>query len=164
MNTNNGWIKLYRQMTEWGWYKDTNTKVVFLHLLLMASYEEHEYKGHTIKPGQVIIGRKKLAKDLGLTEMQIRTSLVHLNLTNEITIKTTNKFSIVTIENWAKYQGGVDESNQQNNQQNNQQVTNKQPHSRNKEYKNKGRITNSFKNKTEELDHFYEVAKEWADE
>ena len=33
---NEGYIKLYRKMKKWGWYKDQNTKDVFLHLLLEA--------------------------------------------------------------------------------------------------------------------------------
>ena len=34
----------------------------------------------------------------------MRTSLEHLKSTNEITIKTTNQFSIISIVNWEKYQ------------------------------------------------------------
>ena len=31
---NEGFIKLYRKMLEWGWYDDGPTKDVFIHLLL----------------------------------------------------------------------------------------------------------------------------------
>lgn len=37
---NEGFIKLYRKMLEWGWYDDGPTKDVFIHLLLIASYED----------------------------------------------------------------------------------------------------------------------------
>jgi len=107
---NNGYIKLYRKMTEWGWYKDANTKAVFLHLLLTANYKETEYMGVTIHPGQTVVGRKALAETLGLSEQKIRTALTRLKSTNEITIKTTNKFSVVTVVNWASYQFDDDES------------------------------------------------------
>ena len=33
---NEGFIKLYRKMLEWGWYDDGPTKDVFIHLLLIA--------------------------------------------------------------------------------------------------------------------------------
>ena len=33
---NEGYIKLYRRMMKWGWYTDTPTKCVFLHLLFLA--------------------------------------------------------------------------------------------------------------------------------
>ena len=38
-----GYIKLFRSMTKWEWYSDTNTKAVFLHLLLNANLEETRY-------------------------------------------------------------------------------------------------------------------------
>lgn len=99
-----GYIKLHRRFTKWGWYNDPNTARVFIHLLLTASWEECEYHGHKIKPGQVVTGRKMLAKDLKMSEKQIRTALEHLQSTNEITIQVTNRFSIITVVNWGKYQ------------------------------------------------------------
>lgn len=122
-----GYIKLHRKLLKWGWYSDPNTFRVFMHLLLIASYECNEFRGHKLKPGQAVIGRKRLAKELKMSEQSVRTALEHLKSTNEITIKTTNRFSIVTIENWAKYQCAEDDTDQQDNQQANQQLTNNQP-------------------------------------
>ena len=64
------------------------------------------------------------AEELEISERAVRTALNHLKSTNEVTIKVTNQFSIVTIVNWAKYQGRDDENDQQNDQQNDQRVTN----------------------------------------
>lgn len=130
-----GYIKLHRKFTKWGWYSDPNTKAVFLHLLLTASWEECEYRGYKIKPGQVVTGRKLLKKELKLSEQEIRTALEHLKSTNEITIKSTNKFSIITIENWGKYQLGESgpTSKSTSNLTNNQPTTNHIKES--KEYK-----------------------------
>lgn len=100
----NGYIKLHRKLLDWGWYKDPNTKAVFLHLLLTANFTESEYMGVKIYPGQTVIGRKALAKTLGMSEKNVRTALNHLKATNEVAIKATNKFSIVTIVGWEKYQ------------------------------------------------------------
>jgi len=123
---NSGWVKLYRSMTKWGWYDDPNTKVVFLHLLLTANWEDSEYHGHVIHAGQVVFGTISLAKRLNLSRQQVRTALGHLQDTHEITIKSTNRFSIATLENWAKYQGDDEEATNEitNNQPtSNQQVT-----------------------------------------
>ncbi len=89
---------------EWEWYNDSNTFRLFIHLLLKANHKAGRWQGIEIQPGQVIIGRKKLAVELKLTERQIRTSLTKLKMTNEIATKTTNKFTIVTICKWAQYQ------------------------------------------------------------
>lgn len=122
-----GYIKIHRKLLDWGWYSDTNTFRVFMHLLLIASYEDNEFRGHKIKAGQAVCGRKQLAADLGMSERSVRTALDHLKSTNEITITTTNKFSIITIENWGKYQLRDGESGQQNDQQSDQQPTNNRP-------------------------------------
>ena len=99
------WIKLYRTFyEEWQWYTDVPTKTLFLHLLLKANYQNRKYKGYLIKRGDVVIGRKILAKQTGLSEQQVRTGLSKLSSTQEVTIKPTNKFSIITICNYALYQ------------------------------------------------------------
>lgn len=122
-----GFVKLYRKMVSWGWYTDGNTFRVFLHLLLTASYEDNEFRGHKIRAGQVVTGRKRLAADLGMSERAVRTALNHLKSTNEITIKATNRFSIITIENWALYQCRERGDDQQTDQQDSQQATNNRP-------------------------------------
>ena len=143
----NGFVKLHRKMIEWGWYSDHVVKDVFLHILMVAAFKPGQYLGHDIKPGQAVIGRKKLAKELGFSEQQVRTALKKLESTGEITLFSTNKFTIVTVENWGFYQGDEFDNNQQitNNQPtNNQQISNNQPHLKNvKNVKNvkKGRTT-----------------------
>ena len=134
MGNLNGFVKLHRKMIEWGWYSDCVVKDVFIHILMVATFKPTKYLGHDLKPGQAVIGRKKLAKELGFTEQQVRTALKKLESTGEISLFSTNKFTIATVENWDFYQGCDEEDNQQstNNQPtNNQQITNNQPHLKN---------------------------------
>lgn len=122
----NGWVKLHRQMTEWGWYKDNNTKCLFIHLLLMANHEKKEYKGVVIKKGQLMTGLELLSSQTGMSVMEIRTALKHLKLTNEITINSTNKGTIITILNWCKYQLNeelITSNSTQEQQTDNKQIT-----------------------------------------
>ena len=108
------WIKLHTKFQKWSWYKDGNTCRLFIHLLLNANWKNEIYNDSVIMRGSLITTRKKLSSELGLSEREIRTALQHLQTTNEIAIKTTNKFSIITISNYAFYQN----SDQQNDQQN----------------------------------------------
>ena len=69
---------------------------------------------------------------------QIRTAIDKLKSTNEITIDTTNRYSLVTIVNWNEYQSDDDISTNKStksltNKQptDNQQITNKQPQRKN---------------------------------
>lgn len=101
---NPGWLKLHRRLLTWEWYTDSNTLRLFLHFLLTANYEVQRWQGIVIQPGQLLIGRRQLAFELKLTEQEIRTSIRKLESTNEITKKSTNRYSIVTICNWDDYQ------------------------------------------------------------
>lgn len=143
-----GWIKIHRKMLEWGWYTDTNTKVVFLHLLLLANYGEREFMGRKIKPGQCIVTYGKMAKSLGLTIQNVRTSLEHLESTHEINRQITNKYQLITIEKWEKYQLIDEDTNKQltGNQQstNNQLTINQQHYKKDKKDKESNNIHSSL--------------------
>lgn len=157
----NGYIKLHRKLTDWGWYKDANTMRVFMHLLITANYTETEYMGEAIHPGETVIGRRSLASALGMSEKNVRTALKHLKSTNEVAIRTTNKFSVVTIVNWELYQ--VNDGNVANKTAN--KVASEGPASghtiRNKESKNiyGGRAHRKKKNS---LDDTYAMLEDWA--
>lgn len=118
-----GFIVIDRSILDWEWYSDINVTRVFIHLLLRANYKETRYQGHVIPRGSLVVGRKELALQTGVSEQSIRTALKKLESTGEITIKSTNKFSVINVENWGKYQ----DLNGEDNQQNNQQITNNQP-------------------------------------
>ena len=104
-----GWIKLYRKITNWEWYSDINVRILFIHLLLSVNHKENKWRGKTIKKGQRITSVKHLSEETGLSVHQVRTALDKLDSTNDITIKTTNKNTIITVANWEFYQSNDDE-------------------------------------------------------
>jgi len=117
MDNDHSYIKLFRKMLTWGWYGDTNTVRVFLHILLRANHKPGEFRGYKLQAGDCIFGRKEWAEELGLSEQEIRTAIDHLKSTNEITTKSTNRFTIVHVEKWEFWQIEDGESDQQINQQ-----------------------------------------------
>ena len=123
----NGFIALYRSLLSWGWHADPATGWLFVNLLLMANWEDGEWQGMIVKRGQLVTGRKALAAQTGLSERQIRTALEHLKSTNELTIKSTNKFSLITIVNYGKFQDVQSDIDQQNDQQVDQRPTSNRP-------------------------------------
>lgn len=149
-----GWIKLHRQMTKWEWYKDSNTFKLFIHLLLLANHEENQWQGQAIKRGQLITSINHLSEECGISIQNARTSLKKLKSTHEITSKTTNKYTLITIENYDKFQGEVIEITHEstNKLTINQQTTNNQL-TTNKNDKNDNNIYfNYFINKIRETD------------
>ncbi len=131
----NGFVKISRSILEWRWYCDANTFRVFFHLLLNANFKDGEFEKHTIKRGQIVTGRKAISQQLNISEQAVRTALEHLKSTNEITIRPTSKYSIITIENYELFQN---ETNNLTADQlsDNQQSTSDQPQY-NKAKKNK---------------------------
>lgn len=125
--TDRTYIKLFRKMLDWGWYGDTNTFRVFVHILLTANYTPKEYKGQIIGAGECVFGRKAWAEKLGLSEQQVRTAISHLQSTNEITTRATNKFTVIHVEKWELWQieNGVS-TNEATNQKNEIQPTSNQ--------------------------------------
>ncbi|MFQ9891837.1 MAG: hypothetical protein ACLRWH_01360 [Emergencia sp.] len=168
----NGFVKIHRKFTDWGWYSDSVTKDVFLHILITAAFKSSSYLGHELKPGQAVIGRKKMADILGFSEQQIRTALKKLESTGEITLKSTNRFTIATVEKWELYQlddvGNQPTDNQQiTNKQptDNQQITNKQPHLKNvKNVKNNKYIYGEYENVKLSAEDMEKLTKEFPED
>ena len=120
-----GHIKIDRKILNWEWYSDQKVFHFFLYLLLKANYKDGTHRSVEIKRGQLLTGRLKISKETGLTEREIRTVKTKLIETGEITVKTTNKYSIITICKYDTYQKGNYQSDSQNDQQNVSQTTNK---------------------------------------
>lgn len=114
-----GYIKLHRTINKWGWVTDPNMVALWIYLLTNASYENKEFLGVKLAPGQLVTGRKKMSSATGITQQTLRTCLERLKSTSEITIKSTSKYSIITIVKWSDYQD--------TNQVTNQRPTSDQP-------------------------------------
>lgn len=99
-----GWVKLHRKFLEWEWYDKSETVHLFLHCLLKANHKDKSYRGKIIKRGSFLTSRELLSSELGLSQRQIRTSLNRLKMTNELTINSTRKGTIIQVVNYSKYQ------------------------------------------------------------
>lgn len=148
-----GWVKLHRRLLEWEWYSDINVTRLFIHCLLKANHKDNKWRGIDIKRGQFISSYGNLANETHLSVQQIRTCFKKLISTNEITIRTTNKNTIVTIENYSLYQS-EEKKQQANEQSNNNQITNEQQSNNNQITTNKN--DNNKKNeKKESIELFF---------
>lgn len=101
---NNGFIVLHRKILGWEWYSNINVTRLFIHLLLRANHEDGKWQGTDIHRGQLITGRLQLSKETGLSQQTLRSCITKLKSTSEITVKSTNKFSLITVVNYDVYQ------------------------------------------------------------
>jgi len=109
---NRGFVKLYRKALENGWIKDHKLWVFWTWCLLKANHSFEckvtvDRQEVTLQPGQFIFGRRRAAEETGLSEQEVRTILNSLRKRKNLTSKSTNRYSIVSITNWDTYQGGV---------------------------------------------------------
>ena len=121
-----GWISLHRKFLSWEWFDKPEMVQLFIWLLLNANYADTKWQGKVIKRGQMLTTTPKIMEALRLTEQQTRTCIGRLKSTGEITCKSTNKYTIITICNYDRYQDDNFPSNGQNNGQNNIPATDKQ--------------------------------------
>lgn len=99
-----GWVKIHRDLLDWEWYDDINTMRLWFHLLLTVNYEDKKWRGMVIKRGQKVTSYANLSEETGLSVRSIRTCLERLKSTGELTIKTTNKNTVLTVVKYALYQ------------------------------------------------------------
>ena len=98
------WIKVDRNILEWGWYKDANTFRVFMHLLLTANVKPKKFLGVDIGRGEVATSYKAIAETLGISTKSARTAISHLETTGEVAISRHSHFSVISILNYDSYQ------------------------------------------------------------
>ena len=103
-----GYVKLWRKTLESSMWENHNLLIFWIWCLLKATYKARigkvGFQDVYLEPGQFVFGRRKAAKETKLSEQTIRTSLDSLRRSQNLTIKTTRKYSIISIVNWAKYQ------------------------------------------------------------
>ncbi|GFO60955.1 hypothetical protein GMST_32800 [Geomonas silvestris] len=126
-----GWTKIHRQALENGWLRNHVLWAFWCYCLLKASHKVASvtvgYQRVTLEPGQFVFGRIQAAADLGLTERQARTCLTRLISSGNVSVHSTNKFSIISVINWGTYQKELDDSDQQTDQQTDQEATSNRP-------------------------------------
>ena len=89
--------------TDWEWYENTNVFRLFYHCLLHTNLEDKRYCGKEIQAGQFVSSRARISAETGLTVDQVRTALKKLKDTGYISTKSTNKYTIYTVNGYQKY-------------------------------------------------------------
>lgn len=120
----NGWIKLHRKIWENPIVtKDSEYLAVWIWLLTHAEHKEKYelWGGQKIKlsTGQLITGRKKIAKETGVNESKVKRILFDFKSDQQIDQQSNTQGSLITILAWNKYQI--------KDQQSDQRVTNERP-------------------------------------
>lgn len=106
IDTSTGFVAFPRGLTSWEWYDEPNTCRLFFHLMLTVNWEQKNWHGIVVNPGSRVASIQVLATETGLTVRNVRTSLERLKSTGYLTIKSTNKYSVITLNSWENMTGG----------------------------------------------------------
>lgn len=120
----NGWIKLHRKILKNPVVmKDPDHLAVWIYLLLTAAHEDYQtlYGGKkiTLKPGQLITGRKKISAATSVQESKVKRILKLFENDHQIDRQTNSYGTLISICSWNEYQ--------QTDQRSDQRVTNEWP-------------------------------------
>ena len=96
-----GWLKIYRSIVDWEWFSEHDMTTFFIWCLCNANVDGRMWRGVYVKPGQLVVSRSTVCKELGISERRYRTIISRFAKSGEISVKPQGAFSIV---NWEIYQ------------------------------------------------------------
>jgi len=102
-----GYIRLWRKMKDTSFYRDSVAFHLACHLVMTANWKTRKtiFNGEEteVKRGYLITGRKQLSIDLGIKEPTVYKKLLLLENLGFCNINPNNKFSVIHIVNYNKY-------------------------------------------------------------
>lgn len=104
-----GWIKLHRKLLECPIFENEKLLKVFVWCLMKATHSGREQlvgrQMVKLEPGQFVFGRKKASEELRLPPTTVYEHMQLLKKLSTVDIYSDSKYSVVTVVNWAIYQG-----------------------------------------------------------
>lgn len=112
------WIKWHDDLINHAVFQSAVLFKVFTYCCLKATHKEYDYipKGIRpikLKPGEFVTSLSQLSSDIGSNPRTVRRWLTSLEEMGCLRIKTTNKYTRITVVNWALYQHTPSESAEQ---------------------------------------------------
>ena len=106
---NNGYIKLHRKILDNPLVmKSSDHFAIWMYLLLNAAHKKYDTligsERVTLNPGQLVTGRKKIAKDLKINESKVQRILKLFQNCQQIEQQTNNLCRVISILKWDDYQ------------------------------------------------------------
>jgi len=101
-------VKLHRKLLDNPIASNPLLIWLFCYLLLLVSHKDHIFYLWKIridqKKWEAIISKKEIAKSFKISRWTLDSYLNILHIEHIISIKTTSKYTVLTIINWCKYQ------------------------------------------------------------
>lgn len=139
MDEKRRWIKLY-MMDYDEVYHDSKMLHLWIDILLHVNPVDYYHHGQLIKRGQCILSLRQVSERCGMAKNTITKYLHLLEECGKIKLDISRKGTLITVENWDKYQNRVSPSVLKIGQEVGQEVG-RNKNKRIKEIKNKRRLS-----------------------
>ncbi|WP_438310882.1 hypothetical protein [Sporosarcina sp. FA9] len=118
-----GWISLHRKLMDNPIYSNANMLKLWIHCLMKASHSgRDQLVGNQmvkLEVGEFVTGRNALADEFnkGAKKAEVISAITlwrwlkNFEEWQMLNIKTTTKYSVVTVSNWSEHQGGEQQVN-----------------------------------------------------
>ena len=100
----NGFIVIDRNIEDWRWWGNTTAMGLWLLILVKANWKDGFFLGEPIPRGSFATSLPSLAAEIDLSESTVRRWLKRFEDDGQIEQKVTNRFRVIKVLNYAKYQ------------------------------------------------------------
>lgn len=111
------WIKLHRKSLDSRVFSDPVLWRLWCWCLIKSNWKRGWHCGCELQPGQFAIGREAASEELGVSGSGWYRSMQKLQEFGCIKMEANNRFTIVSIVNWRKYQGELNNEKTTDEQQ-----------------------------------------------
>nr|DAW99723.1 MAG TPA: replisome organizer [Caudoviricetes sp.] len=165
-----GYIKLYRSLLEDPiWTNSTAEQcVILIQLLFFVTWKPKKWdvfgRQFTLNPGQGFVSIRDFSKICGhgVSRQKVRTAFKRFENLGFLTQEPTQKGTLITIVNWRKYQGLVDDANPSANPTLTQGQPNPNPTIKEESKKDKKDKNSKNDKKDKNKDIFQKIIKEFS--
>lgn len=102
--TDKGFIVLDRGLIEWRYNQNPQALALWVRILLKANWSDGYFLGQKIERGQLATSIQNLAYESGMHPNTVRHWLKKFEEDQQITLKSTNRYTLISVINYAKYQ------------------------------------------------------------
>ena len=105
-----GFIVIDRAINDWKWRDNSVALGLWLHILLSANWKDGWFSGHHIPRGSFATSMRRMSEETALSEKTIRKWLKRFEEDKQIELRGMNRFTIIKVINYAKYQDYISEN------------------------------------------------------
>lgn len=104
MPNEGGFIVIRRSVEDWQYWGCESAVAIWVHILMRANWKDGWFMGTPVPRGSFATSVQNFADEVGVHKSTMRRWLKKFEEAGQIEVKATNKFTLINVINYAKYQ------------------------------------------------------------